>query len=133
MRLPLVENKKHGQSDATKTRCIVPPYFLAEIKDRESGEHRERDDLLNGLQLRGAEFVGPDAVRRDLKAILEKGNSPAHQDHFPKSGSSVLEMAIPGKSHKDIRNGKQEDSSHVFPVPSLLAKVFFVRRGRFEP
>jgi hypothetical protein len=88
---------------------------------------------LHGLQLCGAEFVGPDAVRRDLKAILEEGNSPAHQNHFPKNGSSVPEMAIPGKGHKDIRNGEQEDSSHVFPVPSLRANVFFVRRGPFGP
>jgi hypothetical protein len=55
--LPLVENKKHRQSDAGKARGVIPFYFFAEIKHGENGKDRESDDLLNGLELRRAEFI----------------------------------------------------------------------------
>jgi hypothetical protein len=109
-----VENKKHRQSDARKARGVIPFYFFVEIQHRENGKDRERDDLLNGLELRRAEFIGANAVRRNLEAVLKKSDSPAHQDHFPESGGAVLQVAIPGKSHEDVRNGQQDNGSHVF-------------------
>jgi hypothetical protein len=110
-----VKDEEDGKCDTTESRGVVPLYFLAEIEDREDGEDRESDDFLNGLQLRGAEFIRANAIRRNLEAVFEKSNSPAHQDHFPKSGSAEPEVAVPGKGHEDIRNGEKDDGSHVFP------------------
>jgi hypothetical protein len=124
-----VENKKYGQGDATEACSVVPLYFLTEIQDGENREHREGYDFLNRLQLRRAEFVRADAIGRNLEAVFEKGDPPAHENDFPKSGSAELQVAIPGESHEDIRDGQKDDGSHVFPVLSLGRNLFLGRRG----
>jgi hypothetical protein len=95
-----VKDEEDGKCDTTESRGVVPLYFLAEIEDREDVEDRESDDFLNGLQLRGAEFIRANAIRKNLEAVFEKSDTPAHQDHFPKSGSAELEVAVPGKVMK---------------------------------
>jgi hypothetical protein len=115
-----MKDKKDRQGDTTESRGVIPLYFLAEIEDRENRKHRQSDDFLNGLELRRAEFVGTNPVGRNLKAVLKKSDAPAHQNHFPQGGTSVLQMAIPRKRHEDIRNREQDDGSHVSPFSLCL-------------
>lgn len=122
--LPLVENEKSGQDDAAEARGVIPLYFFAEIENRESREDRECDDLLNGLELRGGELVRANAIRRDLEAVFEECDAPAYEDYFPKSSRAKLEVAVPGKSHEDVRDGEQEDGSHVLGF-SLCCEMCF--------
>lgn len=110
--LPLVKNEKCGQNDTTEACGIVPLNVFAEIEDRERRENRKRDDFLNRLQLRGGKFIRADAVRRDLEAVFEERNPPAHENHFPKSGRPEFQMTVPGEGHENIGNGEQDNCSH---------------------
>jgi hypothetical protein len=53
-----------------------------------------------------------DAVRRDLKAVFEKGDQPAHHNHSDQRRLFVLQMAVPGDRHKNVGANQQEDSFH---------------------
>lgn len=110
--LPLVEDKKDGQRDAPETRRVVPSNLFAEIENRKNGEDRERDDLLNGLQLRGREFVRADTIGGDLEAILEESDSPTDENNLPERRGAIFEVTVPGKGHKDIGDGQQKNGSH---------------------
>ena len=81
--LPLVKDEERAGGYQAKACGVVPFEFVAEIPDGKYGEDDEGDDFLNGFQLRGAEFVGADAVGGDLETIFEEGDAPAGQDYFP--------------------------------------------------
>lgn len=68
----------------------------------------------------------PDPIRRRLQAIFKKGDPPTGQNHNPQGRVFVFEMPVPGKGHKDVGNGQQENrvrsSPHVrFPAIQLKA------------
>lgn len=107
-----MEDEKDRKADAGKARSVVPAKSFTQIGNRENSENREGDDLLNGFELRGTEFEGANAIGGNLEAIFEKGNSPTGEDNFPKRFAAVLEVAVPSKSHKDVRNGKKKNGSH---------------------
>src|SRR5260370_194063 len=46
------ENKNRAGGAQCKTQCVIPPQWLLQIQNRESGEHDKRDPLPQGLQLR---------------------------------------------------------------------------------
>ena len=108
-----MKNEKYADNNEAEARGVVPLDLFTEIKDREDGEHRQGDDLLNGLQLRGGEFVRTNAIRRYLEAVLEERDAPADHNHFPESGGAELQVAVPRKGHEDVRDGEQKDGSHV--------------------
>jgi hypothetical protein len=81
--LPLVKNEERGGHDQRESYAEVPPEFLPQVKNRKYRENRKRYDFLNGLQLRGIEFVGADAVCRHLKTVFKKSDAPAYEDDFP--------------------------------------------------
>jgi hypothetical protein len=62
--------------------------------------------------LRGAERVRTDAVRRNLKTILEEGDAPADEHDFPENFISVFEVAIPRERHEDVRDCEEKNSDH---------------------
>jgi hypothetical protein len=72
-----VKDKECCNHDKNKTHAVIPSEFVAEIHDREDGEDRESNNLLNGLQLGGAELVGADAVRGNLETVFEEGDPPS--------------------------------------------------------
>src|ERR1700676_837619 len=47
------ENEERPRGDQRKADDVVPGDRLVEVDDRKSGEHRERDHFLNGLELGG--------------------------------------------------------------------------------
>src|SRR5258708_35685747 len=50
--LPLLKYEKRSQRNERKSDRMIPAERLFEVQHREGGEHRERDDLLHGLELR---------------------------------------------------------------------------------
>jgi len=60
------------QRNADKANSVIPLERIAQVRDREGGKHRKRDDLLNGLELRVRELIRAKPVGRDLKAEIEK-------------------------------------------------------------
>src|ERR1700686_3371607 len=91
---------------------MVPLDRLLQVENREYREHEQRDDLLNCLELGGAEFVGTNSVGRYLEAILKKGNHPTHYDHLKQRHIAIFQVAVPGKGHEYVGEGEQCNGSH---------------------
>src|SRR5258707_1005819 len=109
---PFVENEKNTQHQTRGTDAIVPLQFLAEISDGEDREHGQRNYFLDGLELRGVEFVGADTVCRYLETIFEKCDSPTGENYFPQRLATVFQVAIPREGHKDIGDGEKQNGAH---------------------
>jgi len=127
--LPPVEDKEDTEHEAGEPGSVVPfrrshradfhaagssgAQFLAQIGDGKSGEDHQRDDLLDGLELRSRELERADTVGGHLEAIFEESDTPAGQNDLPQSFAAIFEVAIPGKGHEDVRNGQQQYRPHV--------------------
>jgi hypothetical protein len=79
-----MEDKECPHGDTGKAEAVIPFGGIAQISDREDGENRMRDDLLNGLQPRTGECLRAKPVRWDLKAIIEQSDAPTGEDDLPK-------------------------------------------------
>ncbi len=97
---------------------MVPFERLALERDRaETNEDHQRNHLLDHLELdqaeRAAILAETDPVGGYLKAVLEKGQEPAEEDHAdqgqvlkPAELLFHLQMAVPGACHEDVRDDK---------------------------
>jgi hypothetical protein len=54
----------------------------------------------------------PDPIGRHLDTILEEGNPPADGDYFEQWLTTELQVAIPGKRHKNVGDSEQKDRRH---------------------
>ena len=81
--LPFFENEKRRQHDERETHQVIPSEFFFQIENWKKREDNERDDLLDGFKLGGAELPVPHPVGGDLKNILEKRDTPTGEDHDP--------------------------------------------------
>src|SRR5690606_26542038 len=78
----------------------VQLHLLIHVEHRERHEHRQRDRLLEDLQLRQRQHGIADAIRGNLQHVLEKGNAPAEEDcHHERTRAQVAQMRVPGKRH----------------------------------
>ena len=120
--MPLLfqEDEEDRKDQAGEGREMVPLEGLAlEQEHRHDREHRQRNDLLDDFQLHEVERAPvvdeADAVRRDLGAILEKGDAPRQEDD-PDKRPTVrqfhfleFEMAVPGQRHETVAENEQQD------------------------
>src|SRR5690606_32253699 len=88
---------------------MVPADRFTEIPDRKRDEDRKGDDLLDRLQLGGAEIAVADPVGRHLEAIFQQGDGPARQDDHEHWRRLELQMAVPGEGHEDVGQQQQAD------------------------
>jgi hypothetical protein len=116
------ENKEDGSHHHQEADNVIPFQIFTQIKHREKAEDDQSNDFLHDLELSGAELLRPDAIGRDLEAILEKRDTPASKDRHPERDVFVLQMAIPGKRHEDVGNGQKDNRSH-FWFPRRLLRV----------
>jgi len=65
-----VEDEEDAQHHAGEACGIVPAQLFAEVENGKGRKDGKGDHFLNGLELSGGEFIGADAVRRNLEAIL---------------------------------------------------------------
>jgi len=80
-----------------------------EVKDGERAEYRERDDLLDDLQLRGGvDGVAP-AVGGHLQQVFKEGDAPARHDDEQEWLLFVSQMPVPRERHKHVREGQQDN------------------------
>ena len=97
---------------------MVPPEGLRlEHRNYDNGENGQRDGFLYDFQLDKIEWAsvlhGTNTVGGNHEGILEQGDTPRHQDdenERPAGGNlhlTQLEVAVPGKSHKNVGNNKQ--------------------------
>src|SRR5436305_10242771 len=59
--------------------------------------------------------MAANTVGRDLKAVFKESYSPTDERYLPQRNVLVFQVAVPGKSHKDVgdqekNNGKHEGS-----------------------
>jgi hypothetical protein len=92
---------------------VVPAEWFFQKGNRENAEYGEGNDFLYGFQLEAAEsFLGAITVGRHHKAVFKESDAPADKDHFPERYVLMFEMAIPGKGHKGVGNGEEENGAH---------------------
>src|SRR5476649_396796 len=103
------EDKERTAEDQREAHRVVQGQPLAEIEDREEGEHDQRDHLLHGLEFGSAVDGVPPAVGGHGQAIFEEGDAPARQDHQPQRTVGELEVPVPGEGHEDIGEQQQRD------------------------
>ena len=99
--------------------CMIPVQLIAEVVHRENAKHGQRDHFLDHLQLIRCVDLRPHPVSRNLKAVFERSDKPAHQDHFPQRYFLELEVTVPRKGHKHVRSNQQHHRqytcTHPFP------------------
>ena len=117
---PLLEkDEEDGEDDAGESGDVVPLDGLPlEENGDDEGEDRQRNDLLDDLQLhkveRAAVLVETDAVGRDQKAVFEESDAPGKEDdpdERPVAGDLQcieFEVPVPGKSHQDVRKNEHQ-------------------------
>jgi len=109
---PRVKDKERRRHQASPRCRMVPPQVLPKIKQREHRKHHQRNNLLHHLQLHRAEPLCPQPVRRHLKQVLKEGNPPAHQNHLPQRLLPELQVPVPRKGHKNVREDQQHNGPH---------------------
>jgi len=123
-----VENEKYRQRNAAKPGRVVPLQLLAQVQDGKNRKHRQGNHFLNSFELSCVEFVGTDAVRRNLETILKESDAPTCEDHLPQRLTPVLEVAIPRKRHEDVREDEQKDSSHNYLQDTTVFRKLAAQR-----
>ena len=108
-----MEHEEGGADEAGEGGEVVPVQLVAEIEDAEYAKDAERDDFLDDFQLIGREGFRADAVRGDLQAIFEERDAPTDEDDFPEWDGFVLEVAVPGEGHENVRTDEQKNCPHV--------------------
>ena len=78
-----MEDEKGGEDKAGCAYTVIPFEFFAKIGHRKNRKDAESEHFLNGLELSRVEFVRADAVGGNLKAVLEKCDTPAGDNDFP--------------------------------------------------
>ena len=106
------KREEHRAQNEQKRYSVVPLQVFTEVCVGERHEHAKRDNFLYDFQLEQREFPVANAIRRHLEAILEKRDQPANQDRGDQRGFAVLEMPVPGDSHKGVRADEKQDGFH---------------------
>lgn len=103
------KGERHGGQNAKEGGEVIPPDFLMQIDQRETREHRQCDNFLDDLELKGGvDRVAP-AIGWHLKTILKECNAPAHEDDQQERFAFVFQVAVPGEGHEDIGTGQQDN------------------------
>src|SRR6266446_1873866 len=75
------KNEVGARANQQEADGIIPCEWLAEIKHRERGKYRKRNDLLHDLELRRRIDGAAPAIGGHGKAVFEEGNQPTGEDH----------------------------------------------------
>lgn len=104
------EDEVDGQNKAGEAHKVVPFKTLVHEDNHKEGEHRERDNLLDNLQVPQCEWttmnLTTNAVGWYLEAVLQKGYTPAEEDDGYDAELLQLraegDVAIPRQSHEYV-------------------------------
>jgi hypothetical protein len=104
-----VKNKKRSDGYQGEACGVVPLELVAQIQHGKYGEDRQGDHFLDGLELRGGEFVGADAVGGHLKAIFEEGDAQLARMTFQSASLRYFRWPYQAKVMKIFEKGEQEN------------------------
>ena len=96
------EGESDGADEQGVGDQVIPAQLLVKNEESKYCEDDQRDALLHDLQLRQAEVVRADAIRRHLKNVLEERDRPARHNRQPKRSVPVFEMSVPRHRHESI-------------------------------
>jgi hypothetical protein len=114
---PFVKDEKDGEADASEACGVIPFKLFTKVDDGKNGKDGKCNYFLNRLELRGGKFVRADTICGHLEAVFEKRDSPTGEDNFPKRFATIFQVAVPGKSHKDIGNREKKNRAHEVSLP----------------
>jgi hypothetical protein len=124
---PFMEDEEGSEDEAECAYTVIPFEFFAQIDDGENREDTEGDNFLDGFELGGVEFIGADAVGRNLEAVFEEGHAPTGDDDFPQSFTAIFEMTVPGEGHKDVGDEEQSNGTHSGVLQGKKAILVIIR------
>ncbi len=108
------KHEEHRAEQAQSRPEIVELEGLLQVENREGYEKRQRDHLLQHLELPHVHHAVADAVRRDLEEVFEEGDAPAEERRDdPGPVPHLLEVGIPGEGHEKVAQAKQADKGQV--------------------
>src|SRR5882757_5723179 len=110
--LELMEHEERPGHQTAESSKVIPVQLVAKIKRGEHPKHRQRDHLLNHLQLIRREGLRADPVGRYLQAVLKEGDAPTDQNHLPKRHLAKLQVPVPREGHKNVRANQQQNGPH---------------------
>lgn len=91
------EDEINRSEDAQRGPEVVELERLLHVEQHEGHEDRQRDGLLQDLQLRQRQLGGADAVGRHLQHVFEEGDAPGEDGgEPPRPVVQVLEVGVPG-------------------------------------
>ena len=113
------ESEDYGKKNEGEAYKVVPAdWFALEDSGDDYCENRQRDTLGQDFELHQREGttvdLAADAVGGDHKTVFEEGYAPRRQDDEYQRPRGVdfhfgqLQVAIPGKGHKDVADDEQE-------------------------
>jgi hypothetical protein len=77
-----LEEANGGSGNHQQERdTVIERKLFSQEPNAKYGENGEGKALLNNLKLRRRKGSVTQAIGRDLKAVLEKGNPPRHKNH----------------------------------------------------
>lgn len=131
----LFPDKIDGQNEEQEADEMIPfQGLIFKEKQGKYGKHQQGDDLLGYLQLHerkwSAVFSIADSVRRDHEAIFEKCDQPAGQNNAEQTGFLKkfkvlkLQVAVPGKGHKNVGQEQKCDRGNTFHKIDVRAVRF---------
>src|ERR1700760_2500837 len=92
---------------------MVPVDSFLQEQHGKDDKYAQGDDLLEDLQLEAVEMLETQAVGRYGQTVLEQRDAPGHQNGFPQRPLvPVLQMAVPGERHEEIRADQQQGGVH---------------------
>lgn len=103
---------------------VINGGFLLEHDKREHGKSDKSYDLLDNLKLGQAQHRAANAVRRDLKAVLEKRDAPTGDDDHKQRLVLELEVPVPGGIHKSIGAYEKENGGNDFLHECCMRTIF---------
>ena len=118
--LRLSKHKINGCHEAEEGSDVVPVEgFALETKGHDDGEYYQGDDFLQNLQLNQGEGAAvvqkADAIGGHLTHVFKQGDAPREEDDGYEGPVATdtrflqLQVAVPGKGHKDVGQDKQEN------------------------
>ena len=88
---------------------MIPFEFLAKIEKSKDAKNGEGDDFLDNFKLKRRVRGTSPTVCGHLKTVFKEGDAPADYDDQPERRAFKFQMAVPGKGHKYIGTGQQDN------------------------
>ena len=110
---PFVKHEEGAGRDQCKAETLAQRDRLAQIEERENGEHREGDHLLHRLELGRGVHGAAEAIGRHRHAVFDEREPPADEDDRNQRHLLVAQVPVPGGGHEDVGPDQQKNGREI--------------------